>query len=192
MWDAGAPVGGLVSRVEGAEITALCDLYKPNLARMRGDRTAAESFRDFRKLLDRDDIDAVIIATPDHWHAIPTVMACAAGKDVYVEKPLGHNIREGEAMLAAARRGTSGIRASGDVVAIGPRQLSQIREIIRSGELGKGALCADLEFTNMYPRGMAERVRGFTPSDADGICFSVRCRWLRMTRSDSSGRIDGF
>ncbi len=59
---------------------------------------------DFRKVLDDKDIDALIVGTPDHWHAIPTIRACQAGKHVYVEKPDGHNIREGKLMVAAARK----------------------------------------------------------------------------------------
>jgi predicted dehydrogenase len=61
-------------------------------------------FGDFRRVLDDKDIDALIVGTPDHWHAIPTVFACQAGKHVYVEKPDGHNIREGQLMVAAARK----------------------------------------------------------------------------------------
>ncbi len=64
----------------------------------------AETFVDLRKLLERKDLDAISIATPDHWHALHTIWACQAGKDVYVEKPLCHNIREGRKMLEAARK----------------------------------------------------------------------------------------
>jgi predicted dehydrogenase len=166
----GRAVGGLVSRVDGAEIVAVCDLYEPNLTRTReAIAPRAESFHDFRKLLDRNDIDAVIIATPDHWHSIPTVMACAAGKDVYVEKPLGHNIREGQAMVAAANEHKR-------IVQTGTQQRSaphfeQIREIIQGGELGKVHFVRIWNYTNMYPRGMGERVRGFTPSEADWDFF---------------------
>ena len=59
--------------------------------------------KDFRAILDRKDIDAVVIATPDHWHAIQTIAACKAGKDVYVEKPLSMTIVEGRAMVEAAQ-----------------------------------------------------------------------------------------
>ena len=60
--------------------------------------------KDFREALDDDAVDALVLGTPDHWHAIPTIMACQAGKDVYVEKPDGHNILEGETMVAAAKK----------------------------------------------------------------------------------------
>ena len=59
---------------------------------------------DFHPILENKDIDAVIIGTPDHWHAIPFIYACMAGKDVYCEKPISHNIKEGRAMIDAARK----------------------------------------------------------------------------------------
>src|SRR5687768_14225616 len=59
---------------------------------------------DFRRVLDNKDVDAVTIAAPDHWHALMTIWACQAGKDVYVEKPISHNIAEGRRMIEAARR----------------------------------------------------------------------------------------
>src|SRR5438552_15837244 len=69
-----------------AEVVALCDIYQPYLdfaAKKVG--TGPQQFRDYRKLLERADLDAVVVCTPDHWHALMTVHACAAGKDVYVE-----------------------------------------------------------------------------------------------------------
>ena len=57
-----------------------------------------------RKLIEDDSIDALCVGTPDHWHAIPTILGCLAGKDVYVEKPDGHNIVEGQRMVAAMRK----------------------------------------------------------------------------------------
>ena len=59
---------------------------------------------DFRTLLERPDIDALVVATPDHWHAPITIAACLAGKDVYVEKPCSHNVREGRLAVEAARK----------------------------------------------------------------------------------------
>src|SRR4029077_3984220 len=86
-------------------------------------------YRDFRELLDAKDIDAVVISTPDHWHALMTVLACAAGKDVYVEKPLTLFVREGEWMLQAATR-------HGRVVQVGPQQRSR-RHYKRRGRLSR-------------------------------------------------------
>ena len=105
-----------------AKIVALCDVYEPYLngrydrldprfaglgkriaqmPKLDGDVARVS---DFRAVLDRKDIDAVVIATPDHWHAIQMIAACKAGKDVYVEKPLSMTIVEGRAMVEAARR----------------------------------------------------------------------------------------
>ncbi len=91
--------------------------------------------QDFRRLLDRQDLDAVLVATPDHWHAIPTVMACEAGMDVYVEKPLSLTIHEGRVMVDAARR-------HGRVVQMGTQQRSAPHytdavDYVKSGKLGK-------------------------------------------------------
>ena len=92
---------------------------------------------DFRELLAREDIDAVVIGTPDHWHAIPAVMACRAGKDVYCEKPLSLTISEGRAMVEAARKHDR-------VFQTGSQQRSEFGglfrravEIIRNGHLGE-------------------------------------------------------
>jgi predicted dehydrogenase len=85
-------------------IAAVCDVddYRLEAARdqVGGDVAA---YRDYRHIIERKDIDAVIIATPDHWHAVQTVHACQSGKHVYVEKPASVTVREGQAMVAAAR-----------------------------------------------------------------------------------------
>jgi predicted dehydrogenase len=90
---------------------------------------------DFRRVLDDPDVDAVVISTPDHWHAPMTMLACAAGKDVYVEKPTTLFVREGRRMAELARR-------YGRVVQVGTQQRSgphyqRARELIRGGHIGK-------------------------------------------------------
>jgi len=94
-----------------------------------------EGYKDFRKIMDRKDIDAVIVATPDHWHALPTIYACQTGKDVYVEKPLARTIEEGRAMVQAARQYNR-------IVQVGTQQRSAKHfydavSFVQSGELGK-------------------------------------------------------
>jgi predicted dehydrogenase len=84
---------------------AVCDVNR----KMRADAAKLVSdhctqYSDFRRLLDRKDIDAVLIAGPEHWHALQSIMACQAGKDVYCEKPMSHTVREGQAMVRAVRR----------------------------------------------------------------------------------------
>jgi len=88
-----------------SDAAAVCDVYRPNAeaaAKRIGHDVAI--YTDYRYILDRKDIDAVVIATPDHWHALMAIHACEAGKDVYVEKPLARTIREGRAVVEAARR----------------------------------------------------------------------------------------
>ena len=88
-----------------AEIVAVCDIHEPYvaLAARKAGGTPAQ-LSDYRKLLEMKDVDAVVIATPDHWHALQMIQACEAGKDVYVEKPLSLVVSEGRAMVDAARQ----------------------------------------------------------------------------------------
>ena len=102
----------------------------------RGQRP--DTVKDFRRVLDRQDVDAVLIATPDHWHALPTVLACQAGKDVYVEKPLAKTIDEGRAMLTAAQRHNR-IVQMGTQWRSSPSHAAAV-EFVRSGQLGKVSL----------------------------------------------------
>ena len=88
-----------------AALTAVCDVYRPRVEHAQAlCGGSPKGYTDFRKLLDDKDVDAVVISTPDHWHALATIMACAAGKDVYVEKPMTLFINEGRWMTTAARR----------------------------------------------------------------------------------------
>src|SRR5438046_6949661 len=86
------------------EIAALCDVYEPYLdAAQKKVGGKATLYHDFRKLIEQKDLDAVVIATPDHWHALQFVAACKAGKDVYVEKPASLTISEGRHMVNVAK-----------------------------------------------------------------------------------------
>jgi predicted dehydrogenase len=87
-----------------AELVAVCDPDQSRLDKWKTGLGAAVGVTDFRRLLDDRNIDAVIVATPDHWHAPAAIMACDAGKHVYVEKPCSHNLREGRLLVKAARR----------------------------------------------------------------------------------------
>ena len=88
-----------------AEIVAVCDVYEKNLqAAHKLTEGKVRTYSDFRKLLEDRAVNAVIIATPDHWHPHITVTACEAHKDVYVEKPISNVVREGRLMVEAARR----------------------------------------------------------------------------------------
>ena len=90
-------------QLKGVRVTALCDPDESRLAEAQKKAPAAATMADMRELFDRDDVDAVVVATCNHWHCLAAIWACQAGKDVYVEKPLGHNIWEQQQLLRAAR-----------------------------------------------------------------------------------------
>jgi predicted dehydrogenase len=125
---------------DGAEIKTFCDIDDEILRKVGADIAKAQGKppgfeKDFRRVLEDKDIDGVIIATPDHWHAIPTLLACQAGKDVYVEKPLSHTIQEGQLMRDAARKYNR-------VVQVGTQRRSSEHfrsavDYVASGKLGK-------------------------------------------------------
>ena len=148
------------------EIVAICDVYKPHIEKgieIAGGR--ADSYGDFRRILERKDIDAVMVSTPDHWHALQTIMACEAGKDIYVEKPISHNIYEGKLMVKAARKYNR-------IVQVGTQQRSGVHyqeavKFIQSGKLGEIGLVRCFNFSNEYPDGIGNPTDKEPPSDLD-------------------------
>ena len=159
---------------DDVEVAALSDVYEPYMDRDYskvskqfiaevGDRVPkmgeqfsrkVGKYQDFRKLLDQKDIDAVCIATPDHWHAIQTIMALDAGKDIYVEKPLTITLHEGRRMIEAAAK-------TDRVVQVGlNRRGSSIYQnlvkMIQGGKIGKVSLARAYRISNMYPDGIGK------------------------------------
>lgn len=153
-------------------IAAICDVYKPyrernladvdpDLKEMLGGRVPRMNeefeyeiprYADYREVLDRNDIDAVVIATPDHWHAIQTIQACEAGKDVYCEKPLSISVVEGRHMVNAAKR-------TNRVVQVGLHRRSselyhRAHELMQEGSIGKVTVSRAYRISNMYPDGI--------------------------------------
>lgn len=106
----GNSMSGTISRLKNAQIITVCDVDKRAIPKAiqtiakGGQTTTPKSEGDLRRVLEDKSVDAIYTATPDHWHAPLTIMACQAGKHVYVEKPLSHNPREGEMAVAAARK----------------------------------------------------------------------------------------
>jgi predicted dehydrogenase len=97
---------GLFQKTDNVEVTAVCDVDegRRRLAAKGLGVASSRAFDDMRRLLDDDSIDAVIVATPDHWHSPASILACDAGKHVYVEKPISHNVREGRLLVEASQR----------------------------------------------------------------------------------------
>ncbi len=120
----------------GSPAPAVCDVYQPNLALgLEGADDGAQGYGDYRKILERDDIDAVLIATPDHWHVPMMLDAVSAGKDVYCEKPMSHSISEGA-------RAIQGVRATDRIVQIGMQRRStpwiiEMQQAVADGVIGK-------------------------------------------------------
>ncbi len=128
------------SKVPGVNITHICDADQASLEKGRPvlnklNLPQAKETNDMRRVFDDKEVDAVVVTTPDHWHAPATILGCDAGKDVYVEKPASHNIREGRLMIDAARRNNR-------IVQVGTQSRSRpstIRalEYVKSGKIGK-------------------------------------------------------
>ncbi len=162
----GRGVMGRHMQVPGVRMVAVCDVDRQRLAlgvkAARNDRI--EQYHDFRKLLENRNIDAVIVATNGHWHVLPVIYACRAGKDVYVEKPLGTSIGEGRAAVRAAEKYDR-------VVQIGTQQRSwehyqKAAEIVRSGRLGEISEVKVWDYDYFYP-GFGSPPDGQPPAHLD-------------------------
>lgn len=164
------------------EIAAICDAYAPYRERNRSkvaqryidsgkvpkmaDKLGDfKQYEDFRKLLEDKDIDAVCIATPDHWHAVQTIQAMDAGKDVYCEKPLTIALNEGRAMVNAQKR-------TGQVCGVGlnRRGSSVYQQLVKEMQndlIGKVTSARALRISNMYPDGIGQLKSEVPPKDFD-------------------------
>src|SRR6516225_10220499 len=138
-------------KFDDVELAGMCDVYKPRLEEglqyMGNPR--AKGYGDFRRMLENKDIQGIVVATPDHWHALLTIMACAAGKDVYVEKPMTVFIDEGKWMVQAARKYNR-------IVVVGTQRrhgkgVFEAKKVIESGTLGKVHSVRFSSYRNIYP-----------------------------------------
>jgi predicted dehydrogenase len=147
----GRYITGLALKTGRTELAAVCDVYEPRREQAQKELApAAQLYVDYRQVLERGDIDAVIVGSPDHWHTPMTMDAVRAGKDVYVEKPVTHNIPEGDDLIKA-------VRSTRRVVQIGYQQRSwehfiRGREIIAQGTLGKISLVLASWYQNYMAR----------------------------------------
>jgi predicted dehydrogenase len=138
-------------KFDDVDLVGLCDVYKSRLDEGLAfmGNSNARGYGDFRKMYENKDVEGVVLATPDHWHALLTILACAAGKDVYVEKPMTIFIDEGKWMIEAARRYNR-------VVAVGTqrrqgRGVAEARKIVESGSLGRLHAVRIASYRNIYP-----------------------------------------
>ena len=125
--------------IAGVEIAAAADCYKGHLDRARElISPTVETTGDYRQILSRPDVDAVVIAAPDHWHLKLTEEALSAGKHVYIEKPMTHSWEEGEAFIAAADKSGKAVQVGSQYVSMGCAQ--EAAQLIKSGRLGQVTL----------------------------------------------------
>lgn len=147
-------------RQPDVEVAAVCDVYEPNLQKAaQRFKNAPQTYKDFRQVLDRKDIDVIVVGTPDHWHPLVMVEACKAGKDVYVEKPISHTLDEGKVMVEAARKYNR-------VVQVGTQQRSgkhfqEAVRLIQAGMIGDVSFVRTWNYSNDYPKGIGN------PPDSD-------------------------
>src|SRR3974377_1705897 len=162
----GRYVARFMREVPGVAFVAFADVYQKSVdAGREWGGPDAKSFQDFRKLLELKDVDAVMVSTPDHWHATAAILACQAGKDVYVEKPLAHNVREGRDMVNAARRYNR-------IVQVGTQHRSaphyaEVADFIQSGKLGTVHFVRVWNYSNMLPNGIGREPDGPVPPGLD-------------------------
>ncbi len=153
------------SRHPRFEVAAVCDVFQPLVDKTKSDYGIKDGYQDFRRILERSDIDAVFVSTPDHWHALIAVEACKAGKDVYCEKPLSLTIDDGRKMVAAARK-------YGRVVQTGSQQRSaphfrEVVDLIQSGYIGRVHMVEAWNQVNESPAGIGAPPNEDPPAGLD-------------------------
>lgn len=152
------------SALDQCSIVAISDAHRGRVTEGIAAGSDPTGYSDFRKLLDDKRVEGVIVSTPDHWHAPMTMLACAAGKDVYVEKPMTLFVREGEWVNAVAER-------TNRIVQVGTQQRSGLhyqkaRELIRSGYIGKVTSVRITHSRNIVP-GFGRPPDSDPPADLD-------------------------
>ncbi|MBM3746790.1 MAG: Gfo/Idh/MocA family oxidoreductase [Acidobacteria bacterium] len=167
---------GLFQRNDNVEVVAVADIYGANIDRAQQKAPRAQAFTEYRKLLEVKDMQAVLIATPDHWHARQTIDALAAGKDVYVEKPLTLTIEEGPDIVKAARVNDR-ICQVGMQQRSGRHYLQAKAEYIDSGKIGKVTLARTWWHGNTYHLRRAPASLQTRPSNLDWARFLGPVKW---------------
>ena len=150
----------------GVEVAAVCDVYQPNLDKgLAAAGGKARTSKDFRDVLGDKEVDVVLITTPDHWHALPAVEACKAGKDVYVEKPICVAVEEGQKMVAAARKYNRVVQAG--LWQRSNQHFQKAAEVVQSGGLGKVSFVRTWNYANNYPKGQGVYADSEPPAGLD-------------------------
>jgi predicted dehydrogenase len=158
------------------DVTAVCDIYAQQIDKAMQLAPRATSYTDHRKLLENKDIDIVLIATPDHWHAQTAIDALNAGKDVYVEKPLSLTLEEGPPIVKAARVNER-ICQVGMQQRSGKHYIEAKREYLDAGKLGKITLARTWWHGNTYHLRKAPAYLQQKPSNLDWAHYLGQLKW---------------
>jgi predicted dehydrogenase len=172
----------------GVEVAGVCDVYQPNLEKgLKAAGGAAKTYTDFRLMLEDKDIDVIMAATPDHWHPLQCVMACQAGKDVYIEKPTSVAVEEGKKMVEAARKYKR-------IVQVGTWQRSNVHfqkavRAVREGMIGDVSFVRTWNYSNIHPEGIGNPADSDPPAGLDwdmwlGPAPMVPYNWNRFGVGD--------
>ena len=171
----GRYVAPMFLKEPGVRITALCDVWGQRIAEARQWAPEARGFADHRKLLEARDVDAVLVATPDHWHAAVAIDAMEAGKDVYCEKPLTYRREEGSRIVRAART-TGRICQVGLQQRSGPQYIKVRDEYVRANRLGRITYVRSWWHAGRVPRPMSFPIQE-KPADLDWARYLGQVRW---------------
>ena len=174
--DRGEYVMTVFQNSKQVDVNAVCDIYGAKIDKVQQKATTAKGFNDHRKLLEAKNVDAVLIATPDHWHSGCAIDALNAGKDVYVEKPLTLTIDEGPPIVKAARVNNR-ICQVGMQQRSGENYLEAKREYIDSGRLGKITMARTWWHGNTYHLRKAPATLQTRPSNLDWARFLGPVKW---------------
>ncbi len=148
------------------DIVAVCDVHQERVDKaVAATQGKAVGVKDFRQVLDRKDVDAVVIATPPHWHALISILACQAGKDVYCEKPMCLTVAEAKAMVQAAER-YKRVTQIGTQIHAG-QNFRRVVEIVQSGMLGKITRVRTFVVQNIAPNGIGNPPDSEPPAGLD-------------------------
>ena len=172
----GLGVMGTFQKNPAIQVTGVCDVYGVQIDRARQRAPEARSFTDHRKLLEMKEVDAVLIGTPDHWHAAIAIDALNAGKDVYIEKPLTLKIEEGPEIVKAARVNQR-ICQVGMQQRSGPHYIQARDEYVRAGKLGKITLARTWWHGNGAHLRKAPASLQSQPSNLDWARYLGPVRW---------------
>ena len=161
------------SKIPGVRVVAICDCDANHLnyevEQFRKRQEPVKAYKDFRELLADDQIDAVSITTPNHWHSLMTIMACQAGKDVFVQKPSSHNLFEGRRMVEAAKKYGRIVQATH-----GPRNNGAVEESFEYARAGKLGPLRCVYGVNYRPRTSIGKVEGPQPIP-EGCDYDLWC-----------------